>query len=144
MPLATRYTKTISARLACFVAGIAMFLLTYMSAYSESFPTFALLFGLGNGLAIGVIYILPVGHCFQFFPNKRAIVSAIIIAASGIGTFIFAVIAQQIINPDDLTLVEAGSEFFYNRSVASRFPDYLHSLSFVVLVLVSGGSLLLV
>jgi hypothetical protein len=88
----------------CFVAGLAMSFIMYFASYCQNFPNFALLFGLGNGVVIGVIYILPIGHCYQFFPKKKTTISIIIIAASGIGTLIFALIAISCMNPNNLTL----------------------------------------
>jgi hypothetical protein len=81
-----------------------MALLIYFSSYTQNFSTFALLFGLGNGIIIGVIYILPIGHCFQYFPKKKTTVSIIIISASGIGTLIFSLLAIDCMNPENLSL----------------------------------------
>ena len=78
-----------------------MSILLYLSSYTQDFSTFALIFGLGSGILIGIIYILPIAHCHQYFPKKKSSVSAIIISASGIGTFIFALIAFDTINPNN-------------------------------------------
>ena len=69
-----------------------------MASYTQSFTTFALLFGLCSGIVIGIIYILPIAHCHQYFPKKKSSVSGIIITASGIGTFLFALMAIDTIN----------------------------------------------
>lgn len=98
MPFVTRYAKKVSSGTTCFVSGIAMSFVIYLSSYTQNFTTFALLFGLGNGIIIGIIYILPIGHCFQFFPKKKTTVSIIIISASGIGTIIFSLIAIDCMN----------------------------------------------
>lgn len=103
-PIVARYAKKVSSGMTCFVAGIAMSFLMYFSSYAQNFSNFALVYGLGNGIVIGVIYILPIGHCYQFFPKKKTTISVIIIAASGIGTLIFALIGIRTMNPDNLTL----------------------------------------
>lgn len=143
MPFVTRYAKKVSSGTTCFVAGILMFWCMYFSSLTTDFNTFALIFGLGNGLLIGVIYILPVGHCYQFFPRRKTVVSIVIIAASGVGTLIFALIASETMNPNNLTLQEAGFNLFYGKEVAERFPEYLKILSGLTVALVSGGGLLL-
>jgi hypothetical protein len=99
----------------CFVAGIAMSFIMYISSYTQNFTNFALIFGLGNGVIIGIIYILPIGHCFQFFPKKRTTISIIIIAASGIGTLIFALIALDCMNFNNLTLEQTGFNMYYGK-----------------------------
>jgi hypothetical protein len=115
----------------------------YLSSFAQNFTSFALLFGLGNGVIIGIIYILPIGHCYQFFPKKKATVSIIVISASGIGTLIFALIAIDCMNFSNLTLEQGGFNMYYGKEIASLFPDYLKILSGVTLAFVSGGGLLL-
>ena len=117
--------------------------LMYLSSLTQTYQSFALLFGLGNGIIIGIIYILPIGHCYQFFPRKKTIISIILIAASGVGTLIFALIAINCMNPNNLTLEEAGYNLYYGREIADKFPEYLRILSGLTLALISGGGLLL-
>jgi hypothetical protein len=143
MPFVTRYAKKVSSGMTCFVAGIAMSSLMYLSSYSQDFSTFALLFGLGNGIVIGIIYILPVGHCHQFFPKKKTTISVIITAASGIGTLVYGFIAADCMNPNNLTLAEGGANLYWGKEIANKFPEYLKILSGVTLGFVSGGGLLL-
>lgn len=99
----------------CFVSGIVMSFIMYFASYTQNFNTFAILFGLGNGAIIGILYILPIGHCYQFFPKKKTTVSVFIIAASGIGTMIFSFIALNSINKDNLSLQQAGVNLFYGK-----------------------------
>ena len=89
--------------------------LIYFSSYSKNFYNFALIFGLGNGIILGIIYILPIGHCYQFFPRKKTTISVFIIAASGIGTLIFAMVGINCMNPQNLSLVDGGYNFYYGR-----------------------------
>jgi hypothetical protein len=102
----------------CFVAGIAMSFLMYFASYTQNLTSFALIFGLGNGIVVGIIYILPIGHCYQFYPKKKTTISIFIIAASGIGTLIFAYIALDCMNPNNLTLAEAGVNLYYGKEIA--------------------------
>ena len=67
----------------------------------------------------------------------------IIIAASGIGTLIFALIAIDCMNINNLSLEQAGFNLYFGREVAMKFPEYLRILSGVTLGFVSGGGLLL-
>jgi hypothetical protein len=117
--------------------------LTYLSSLTHDFYTFALLFGLGNGIVIGIIYILPISHCYCFFPRNRKFLSMAIISASGIGTLVFAVMAENCMNARNLSLKEAGYNLFYGKEVANYFPQYIKNLSNILLVFVSGGALLL-
>jgi hypothetical protein len=46
----------------------------------------------------------------------------VIISASGIGTLVFAVMAENCMNAHNLSLKEAGYNFFYGKEVANHFP----------------------
>ena len=63
-----------------------------------------MIYGFGNGIVLGIIYIMPIGHCYQYFPRKKSVISFIIIAASGIGTIIFSYILMEVMNPNNLSL----------------------------------------
>ena len=107
--------KKVSPGVTCFFAGIAMSLLMYFASYSQSFSNFALIFGFGNGIVLGIIYILPIGHCYQYFPNRKGVISFIIIAASGVGTLVFSYLLLEIMNPSNLSLEEAGKNLYYGK-----------------------------
>ncbi len=104
MPIAARFAQKTSARTNCMVAGAVFAALIYMSSYTQSFATFAGLFGLCCGIIVGIIYIIPIIHCFRFFPDHKSLISIIVIGASGIGTLIFAFLATNTINPDNADL----------------------------------------
>jgi OFA family oxalate/formate antiporter-like MFS transporter len=83
-----------------------------MSSYCQSYKTFAIIYGFFAGLIIGVIYIIPIAHCYQFFPNKRSSVSIILVSASGIGTLIFAFIGFNMMNFNNLSVTETVDGFY--------------------------------
>ena len=88
------------------VSGLVLAFLLYMASYSQSFPTFAVIFGIGIGIIIGILYIYPIAHCFQFFPHKRTTISGLIIFFSGVGTFIFALMAFDTLNHENTHINE--------------------------------------
>ena len=92
-----------------------MALLMYFASYSENFSNFALIYGFGNGIVLGIIYILPIGHCYQYFPRRKSVISFVIIAASGVGTLVFAYILLDCMNPNNLSLEEAGRNLYYGK-----------------------------
>jgi len=126
----------------CVVAGAAMAFCLYLSSYCKSFKTFALIYGFFTGLIIGVIYIIPIAHCYKFFPNKRSSISIILVSASGIGTLIFSFIGFKMMNANNVS-VTSTIDGFYGNEIAMRFPEYLRIMSSILLVLISGGGLLL-
>ena len=93
-------------------SGAALSAMLYMSSYSQSFSTFSFMFGLGTGIIIGILYIYPIAHCFAFYPHKRTTLSGLIISFSGIGTFIFALMAFNTINPNNESINPDYGGFF--------------------------------
>jgi MFS family permease len=98
MPFAARFVRKTSSRMNCVIAGAAMTCCMYMASYCVTFKSFALIYGLFNGIIIGIIYIVPIAHCYQFFPHKKSSISIIIVAASGIGTLLFTFIGYNVMN----------------------------------------------
>jgi OFA family oxalate/formate antiporter-like MFS transporter len=90
-----------SPRFVCMICGIVMSITLYMSSYSGNYSTFAGMYGLIAGIAIGFIYVYPIAHCYTFFPHRKSTVSGFIISASGVGTMIFAFVAYHTINPNN-------------------------------------------
>ena len=142
MPFAARFVRKTSSRMNCIIAGFAMWFCLYMSSYCSSFKTFSIIYGLFIGLIIGIIYVIPVAHCYQFFPNKRSSVSIILVSASGIGTLIFGFIGFNMMNINNISAMSTV-DGFYGADIAMMFPNYLRILSLLMLFLISGGGLLL-
>jgi MFS family permease len=117
MPFAARFVRKTSSRMNCVIAGAAMACCMYMASYCVSFKSFALIYGFFNGIIIGIIYIVPIAHCYQFFPNKRSSISVIIVAASGIGTLLFAFIGFNMMNYDNES-VSTHADGFYGINIA--------------------------
>jgi MFS family permease len=121
MPFAARFVRKTSSRMNCVIAGVAMTCCMYMASYCVTFKSFALIYGLFNGIIIGIIYIVPIAHCYQFFPNKRSSISIIIVAASGIGTLLFAFIGYNVMNFNNES-VSSSIDGFYGMNIANKFP----------------------
>ena len=112
MPFAARFVRKTSSRMNCIIAGFAMWFCLYMSSYCYTIRTFSIIYGLFIGLIIGIIYVIPVAHCYQFFPNKRTSVSIILVSASGIGTLIFAFIAYNMMNSMNVSTMDTIDGFY--------------------------------
>jgi OFA family oxalate/formate antiporter-like MFS transporter len=99
MPLGVRIMKKANAKKCCVIGGVIFGLIVYISSYITSFTIFTLIYGIGAGLVIGFIYMIPIAHGYKYFPKKKGTVSGIIIAGSGFGTFVFGIVAIKVINP---------------------------------------------
>ena len=94
--------------------------------------TFAGCFGICNGL----IYTIPLKICWDYFPERKGMVSVTIICGFGLGSFIFSFISTKLTNPNNSTAsYEVDGLIFYDEEVASRVPGmiYKFAASWVVL-----------
>jgi len=131
--------KKVNAKTCCIVAGATVGFFFYISSYCQTFVPFALIFGIGGGSIIGFLYMIPVAHCYKYFPKKKGTVSGIIVAGSGFGTFLFSIVALASINPQNTPLV--GD--YYGAEIALNVPIFLRRLAVICTVAIIGGSFLL-
>lgn len=82
------------------------------------------LFGAIQGIGASVLYVLPIKICWEYFPNRKGVVSGIIIGVFGLGGFSFNLISSKLINPDGVK--KEGS--FYPEEVYLRVPSALRWL----------------
>lgn len=59
--------------------------------------TFAISFGVCNGLG----YTIPLKICWDLFPNKKGMVTGVIICGFGVGSFVFGIVSTILINPEN-------------------------------------------
>ena len=93
MPFGVKLMKKVKAKTICIVISFLIGISFYLSSYTYSFYTFVFLFGIMGGSLIGFLYMIPVAHCYKFFPKNKGMVSGIIVAGSGLGTFLFSMLA---------------------------------------------------
>lgn len=141
MPIGVKLMKKVNAKTVCIIAGICMGILVYLSSYCETFNSFALIFGIGGGAIIGFLYMVPVAHCYKYFPKKKGLVSGIIVAGSGFGTFLFSIVAVSSINPTNVKLGEGQD--YYGADIAMNVPMFLRKLSIICFFAIVIGALML-
>lgn len=62
--------------------------LVFISSFMNNFWLFALFYGILFGIVAGLTYMLPVHLGFSHFPNKRGLVTGVILAGFGCGVVI--------------------------------------------------------
>jgi len=79
---------------------------------------------------IGFCYFPPLICGWEWIPERKGLVTGIILGAFGFGSFVFGFISMYICNPDNESPVPApnGSKF-YSQAVALRVPSLLKTLA---------------
>lgn len=99
----------------CTILGSLM-----ISSFTSNFWVFLVFYGIGQGVGAAILYVLPVKICWEYYPNRKGIVSGIIIGVFGLGSFTFNMISSNLINPDGIKPDEKTK--LVPKEVYERFP----------------------
>lgn len=69
---------------------------------------FTILFGVSFGICNGISYTIPLKVCWDHYPDRRGLVSGIIIGGFGLGSFIFGFVSTMLINAHNLPINGEG------------------------------------
>ena len=97
-----------------------------------------LMFGVLFPMGIGIIYWVPVICAWEWFPERKGMISGLIIGAYGFGPFVFSFVSTGIVNPDNVSPEYIDNELLVPQEVANRIPGMWRWLliSWIVLLVV--------
>ena len=99
----------------------------YICTFIQNWYLFLIFYGIGFPIGIGLVYYTPIVCCWEWFPEKKGLMTGIIVAGFGFGSFIFGFVSTAIINPEDAKKVvpQDGSgdpDELYPELQAMRVP----------------------
>ena len=96
----------------------------FLSSYTKEIGPYLACYTLLNGIGSGTCYMVPLICGWEYFPNRRGLVTGICLGGYGFGSFIFSQISSAIVNPDkDEPIDDSTYDInFYKESVALRVP----------------------
>lgn len=72
-----------------------------LSLFATSFEAFTLIFSVSYGVANGFTYTIPLKVCWEYYPERKGMVSGFVICGFGLGAAIFSIVSTQIVNPSN-------------------------------------------
>lgn len=73
--------------------GVAIILGSiFISSFLTNFYWFILFYGVGYGFGSALLYAVPIHVGWRHFPNRKGIVSGVVIGSFGFGSFMFSLI----------------------------------------------------
>ncbi|NLM57960.1 MAG: OFA family MFS transporter [Clostridium sp.] len=92
--------EKVKPRTVVIAAGVVLGIGFYLARYtSESMPWLLwLTYGILGGLGMGMAYTTTIACCQKWFPDKRGLVTGIIVSALGFGGLLFTPVAETLIN----------------------------------------------
>jgi MFS transporter, OFA family, oxalate/formate antiporter len=92
-----------------------------------------------SGLSIGFSYLAVIKNCWSYFPNRKGLISGLIMTGFGLSSFIFTSIADFIINPNSQL---ANKDGFYPPEIAMRVYKFIF-IEFIIMIIVGSFSVLM-
>lgn len=85
------------------------------------------------GIACGLSYTVPLKIAWDHYPEKKGLISGIVLAGFGVGSFIFNIVSTLIVNPKNL---DTGKNGFYPQSVSKHVPSMITKISIIWSILI--------
>ncbi len=87
-----------------------------------------ILFGIANSLT----YFQTMKNCWKYFPNKKGIITGLILSSFGLSVFIFTSIGDYIINPNGSSTIDNG---YYSEEISNNFLIYIKFYLFSIIII---------
>jgi len=101
-------------------------------------------YGVPFGIGMGITYAAPIAEAIKWMPEKKALVTGIIVAGFGGGAFVFGQIAIAVVNPDDKNVDDDTDYFPSSSGVPQRVPEMFITLGCCYFLLYCIGILFMV
>eukprot|EP01031_Cornospumella_fuschlensis_P026078 gene26078-31490_t len=92
-------TVKLGLKMTCAFAGLLHVLGSLGSSYCKSLPALLFCYGVLQGIGIGVGYTPPIMAAARHIPEKKGLVSGIIVSGFGVSSFVFGFISTNLANP---------------------------------------------
>lgn len=131
--------KRIGAPLTVLVGGFSVVLGTFLSSFCTTLSGFVFTYGIMFGIGLGITYSAPIACSVKWMPNRKGLVTGIIVAGFGGGSFVFGLIATRLVNPTQISVEDSGSKDGYfapDSPVVINVPKMMRTLSLLYLCMV--------
>ena len=92
---------TLGVRQVCAIGGLIALFGLMMASYTTNIYLFIFYFGGVQGLGLGMCYMPPLICGWEWYPDKKGLISGVLSGAYGFSSLIFSFVSYGLINPDD-------------------------------------------
>lgn len=138
--------KKIGPKYTCAIGGYLIVIGTLLSSFMKSLNGIIMTEGIFFGIGLGICYSAPISCSVRWMPIRKGLVTGIIVAGFGGGSFIFGLIATHIVNPHQTNIASTGSTDGYyspDSEVVKRVPLMFAILSIFYFLLITIGIFLI-
>jgi len=104
-----------------------------LSTFVTNFWLFLISYGMMSGIGCGLNYMIPVCCGWEYYPEKKGLITGIIFSAYGLGSFFYSLISTALVNPEGISpKVPSDSNLpFFDEEIAMRVPFMIRILCIV-------------
>jgi len=138
--------RKIGARKTCLIGGYVLVLGTLLSATAKSLGALIVTDGVLFGIGLGMCYSGPIAASVRWMPHRKGLVTGLIVAGFGGGSFLFGMIATRVVNPNQVNIQDTGSTDGYynpNSDVVHNVPKMYVILGICYFLFITFGSFIL-
>lgn len=81
--------------------GIFAIISTYFASMATNAWMFFFIYALGFGIGKGFLYPSVLYAAWSHLPGRKGLASGVIVSGMGIGSFIFGIFIQRLVNPEN-------------------------------------------
>lgn len=136
------YQNKFGLRWVCTIGGFSGLSGLVIASYSTDVYSFIFFFAGVQGFGLGMCYMPPLICAWEWFPEKKGLVSGLQSGSYGFSSLIFGFVSYRLVNPDDKKpsiYVPENDVTYFEASVANRVPEMLRTLAIMwsILLIVS-------
>jgi MFS family permease len=129
-PLGPYLLKRLNPKIILLIGGTIMSVSIFLASYQTNWGMFIFLYAICFPTGIGMVYWVPIICGWEWFPERKGLVTGLIVGGYGFGAFIFGFITTAIANPDNLSpsVPQDGSgdqDKLFPKEVGDRVPYML-------------------
>jgi OFA family oxalate/formate antiporter-like MFS transporter len=95
-------SNTLGSRTSIFIGGLIICASITATAYTNLPIIFFIFYAIGFGIGKGFIYPAPLRATWSHLPGRKGLVSGVITAGLGFGAFLYGLIVNYIVNPNNI------------------------------------------
>jgi len=101
-----------------------------ISSFMTNFWLFLFFYGAFSGIGLGINYMIPMISCWDYFPERKGLITGIMVSFYGLSSFVNNGLSTLIVNPDNEKTYNTGAMdiSFFHADVARRVPSMLRVL----------------
>lgn len=105
----------------------------FISSFMTNFYAFVFFYGALSGVGCGINYFVPLICSWEHFPEKKGLITGIMVGSYGLGSFIYTQISTKIVNPlnEDVYPTGHGDIKYFHENVSRRVPYMFRILDLV-------------